>query len=404
VATNVIMPALGMAQETGKVLRWFKGEGDTVSKGEPLLEIETDKATVELEAPASGILAGMTAVEGDVVPIGQVIAEILAPGEAPRAPSAAPSPTSIPAGLRESSAGVAADSGQHQTTATGRPPEAAKESRRPLASPKARRMAREQGVDLSRVQGSGPGGAVLASDVVVTAETTGKTAAPQGVRASPVGTVWRLMAERTTSAWTTVPHFFLLREMNAGRLAAWRESCRRRFNSDVTYSDLLVKLVAAALRKHPRLNAMWEDGAVVHNDEINIGLAVAREDGLIVPVIHAADRLGVSEITRQRTDLVRRARAGKARPEDLRGGTFTISNLGMYGVDAFTAIINAPQAAILAVGRVAERVVPVEGKPGVQAMVTLSLSCDHRVADGARAAQFLETLAELIEEPASLVE
>jgi pyruvate dehydrogenase E2 component (dihydrolipoamide acetyltransferase) len=265
-------------------------------------------------------------------------------------------------------------------------------------------LARERGVELSGIAGSGPDGVVLATDVGVAAGVAGKTAAPLGTPASPLGTVWRLMAERTTSAWTTVPHFFVLREVNAGRLAAWRESCQRRFNIEVTYSDLLVKLVAAALRKHPRLNARWEGDAVINNDEINIGLAVASADGLIVPVIHAADRLGVSEITRHRTDLVGRARAGKARPEDLRGGTFTISNLGMYGVDAFTAILNAPQAATLAVGRIAERVVPVEGKPVIQPMVMLSLSCDHRVADGARAAQFLETLAELIEKPASLVE
>ena len=240
--------------------------------------------------------------------------------------------------------------------------------------------------------GSGPGGAILASDVL----------AAQG--AMPMSTTWRLMAERTTQTWTTVPHVFLFRDVDANRLVAWHEQHAKRFDAEITYSDLLVKLVAAALRVHPRVNAQWKDGAVIPNPAINIGLAVATDEGLVVPVIHSADGLSLNEIAKRRTDLVARARAGKLRPDDLRGGTFTISNLGMFAVDGFTAIINAPQAAILAVGRIAQRVVPIDGVPAVRPMLTLSLSCDHRVVDGARGAQFLETLAGLVEDPLGVLE
>jgi pyruvate dehydrogenase E2 component (dihydrolipoamide acetyltransferase) len=200
-----------------------------------------------------------------------------------------------------------------------------------------------------------------------------------------------------------VPHFYLVREVNASRLISWREQTLRRSAEKVTYSDLLVKIVAAALQMHPRLNASWSEGKIILKQEVHIGLAVAVEEGLVVPVIHMADTLGVGEIAQQRIELVAKAQAGKLRPQDISGGTFTISNLGMYNVDAFNAIINQPQAAILAVGRIAERVVPVNGQPAIQSMMVLTLSCDHRAVDGARGAQFLDTIANLIEEPLGLV-
>jgi pyruvate dehydrogenase E2 component (dihydrolipoamide acetyltransferase) len=211
------------------------------------------------------------------------------------------------------------------------------------------------------------------------------------------------MAERTAQSWTTVPHFFLLREVNASRLVAWREAWQRRFKAEVTYTDLLVTLVAASLRQHPRLNATWDNGRITVHPEINIGVAAATADALVVPVIHRADTLTLTEIASRLRDGIARAQAGKLRPEDIRGGTFTISNLGMYGVDAFVAVINPPQAAILAVGKISPRVVAGEGEPRVQPMMTFSLSCDHRVVDGARAAQFLQTLADLIEEPLTIL-
>ncbi len=288
--------------------------------------------------------------------------------------------------------------------------------RLPAASPKARRLAGEQGKDITAIKGSGPEGAVLAADVLAAGRPQGS---PVHVGAGPVparedsqatiageltlSNIWRIMAERTTQSWTSVPHFYLVREVNAGRLIAWREQTLKRSAAKVTYTDLLVKIVAAALRMHPRLNASWSEGKVTLKQEVHIGLAVAVEEGLVVPVIHQADKLSLGEIAQQREELVTKAQVGKLRPQDISGGTFTISNLGMYGVDAFNAIINQPQVAILAVGRIAERVVPVNGQPAVQPMVLLTLSCDHRAVDGARGAQFLDTVAALIEEPLGLL-
>jgi pyruvate dehydrogenase E2 component (dihydrolipoamide acetyltransferase) len=211
------------------------------------------------------------------------------------------------------------------------------------------------------------------------------------------------MAERMTASWTTAPHFYLVREVNVVRLQSWLETARKQTGAHITYTDLLVKLVAAALARHPRVRTSWKDGALERHAEINIGLAVALPDGLVVPVIARADALGLTEIAARREELVSRAQAGKLRPADIQGGVFTISNLGMYGVDAFSAIVNPPQAAILAVGRIADRVVPVNGQPAVQPTMVLTLSCDHRALDGARGAQFLGALADLIEEPLALL-
>jgi pyruvate dehydrogenase E2 component (dihydrolipoamide acetyltransferase) len=278
------------------------------------------------------------------------------------------------------------------------------------ASPKARRIAAERGVELSALRGSGPGGAVLVVDVPAVAApvtigplTTGPLTLPSPQRGEGVGTVWRIMAERMTASWTTAPHFYLVREVNVARLVAWLGTARKQTGAHITYSDLLVKLVAATLAQHPRVNVSWKDGALERHTEINIGLAVALEDGLVVPVIARADTLGLKDIAARREDVVARAQAGKLRPADIQGGVFTISNLGMYGVDAFSAIVNPPQAAILAVGRIADRVVPVNGQPAVQPTMTLTLSCDHRALDGARGAQFLGALADLIEEPLALL-
>ncbi|WIG61890.1 MAG: Dihydrolipoamide acetyltransferase component of pyruvate dehydrogenase complex [Ktedonobacterales bacterium] len=420
-ATDVILPVLGMAQDTGKIVEWLKTEGEYVTQGEPLVVIETDKAAVDLEAPASGILARITAAAGDEVPVAQVIAVILADGETANiattpaatagADSTAASTTSAPLAPADSFTNM----GVNPTTVGAM----SGSNGRRLASPKARRMASECGLDIATLRGTGPGGVVLAADVlaastsaVQSASTTVMTPSAMTVTTAPaqqqrstlsqpdaptMSTTWRLMAERTTQSWTTIPHFFLAREVDAGQLVAWRERAAQQATEKITFSDLLIKIVAEALRRHPRLNASWTDGNIRLNDEVNIGLAVAVEDGLIVPVIHQADDLTLNGIARRRTDLVSRAQVGKLRLRDLQDGTFTISNLGMYGIDAFNAIINAPQVAILAVGRVADRIVPVNGQPTVRSMLTLTLSCDHRVVDGARGAQFLATVAELIE-------
>jgi pyruvate dehydrogenase E2 component (dihydrolipoamide acetyltransferase) len=405
--TNVIMPALEMAQETGKVIRWLKAPGATVAKGEPIVEIETDKITVEIEAPASGVLRDVTANEGDVVPVGHTIAVIAdagAPAAAAAPVAAAPSAraTSAPAAERVKASPlarkIAEQHGVDLSTVRTRGGKIEKadvlahvssRAGRVLASPKARRLASERGVDLKVVRGSGPDGAVLAADLPAAASRA----------ADGVGTVWRVMAERMTQSWTTTPHFYLVREVNASRLMSWRA----RVGKQITYTDLLVRLVAAALAQHPRVCVSWKDGTIVQHADINIGLAVAIEDGLVVPVIHRANTLSLAEIASRREELVTRAQSGKLRPADISGGVFTISNLGMYGVDAFNAIVNPPQAAILAVGRIADRVVPVNGVPAVAPVMVLTLSCDHRALDGARGAQFLGALADLVEEPLALL-
>jgi pyruvate dehydrogenase E2 component (dihydrolipoamide acetyltransferase) len=431
---TVIMPALELAQETGKVLRWLKRPGDAVRKGEPIVEIETDKVTVEVEAPATGVLREVTAQEGDVIPVGHTIALIFSDAEvgATVSPAAnAASTGAVPAPPAAGSAGVKASplarklAEQHGVdlarikTASGRVEKAdvlaVVESRQAPAgngarlapaSPKARRLAAERGVELGALRGSGPAGAVLAGDVPASAPRA-PVAAPRpaapAVAAAAVGTVWRVMAERMTQSWTSAPHFYLVREVNVSRLVTWRERASKQTGVRLTYTDLLVRVVAAALRQHPRVNVSWKDGTLVQHGDVNVGLAVAIEDGLLVPVLHRADTLTLAEIATGREDLVSRAQAGKLRPADIQGGTFTISNLGMYGVDAFDAIVNPPQAAILAVGRIADRVVAVNGQAAVQPTMVLTLSCDHRALDGARGAQFLGALADLLEEPLALL-
>lgn len=363
------MPALGMAQETGKLIRWLKREGEQVAKGEPLMEVETDKAAVEIEAPASGTLAAVTAAEGDDVAVGQAIAVILAPGESaqdvkPRSTSAATAPATGAAPEPES-ARVEKAEAKASAGSTGRA----------AASPKARRLAAERGVDLSRVRGSGPGGAILEEDVLQAA----------GGAATDEPALWRAMAQNVTRSWKEAPHFFLMREVDASALVEQR----RRHDGEVTFTDLLVKAVAVALTHHPRMNGSQA--------EVNIGLAVALPDGLVVPVIHGADRMSVAELAAARQGLLERARSGHVRSADISGGTFTVSNLGMYGVDLFTAILTEGQAGILAVGRIKDAVVAHDGAPAVRPVMQMSLSCDHRKVDGARAAEFVQELAGLLE-------
>jgi pyruvate dehydrogenase E2 component (dihydrolipoamide acetyltransferase) len=396
-AFSVVMPALEMAQETGKLLAWRKKEGDRVVKGEPLLEIETDKAVVEVEAPADGILAGIKAAEGAEIPVGQTIAWIVAPGEAPPAESATvasiarvgscakPEPAPAAPVRAGSSFGMVATSAK--------------------ISPKARRLAKEMGVDVSKLTGSGPGGEILASDI----QSAGATPAPaeEIARIEVPTSLGRIMAERTTRSWTTVPHFFVAREVDATALNEYRErmvdELDRRDKVRVTHTDLLVALAARVLLKHPRLNASWSAEGIQLHDHVNMGVAIAVNDGVVAAVIHNAHSTSLAEIATKRGDVASRARAGKLRPADIAHATFTISNLGMYQVDQFTAIITPPQAAILAVGSIVDRVVAVEGKPAVRPMLALTLSCDHRVVDGARAARFLADLAEAIRDPGKVL-
>ena len=401
-AISVVMPALEMAQETGKLISWLKKEGESVAKGEPLLEIETDKAVMEIESPGDGVLAGVKIEAGAEVPVGQTIAWIVRPGEAAPADEVAiesgRKTTAVPAA---SAIPSAASASQPATSA----PSAGQSTNQPVKiSPKARRLASERGVNLADVSGSGAGGEILASDILAAAESKVSAPAPTVDSSSPIS---RLMAERTTQSWTTVPHFFVTREVDAGALNEARQKLGLEIEKSrglkLTHTDLLVALVARVLAKHTRVNASWTSAGVRTNPEVNIGIAMAVDDGVVAPVIQNAANSTLGDIAVQRRDLAERARGGKLRPADIAGGTFTISNLGMFGVDAFTAIIIPPQAAILAVGRIADRVVPVgvgpEAHPSVRPMMTLTLSSDHRVVDGARAAEFLRDLAEAIANP-----
>jgi pyruvate dehydrogenase E2 component (dihydrolipoyllysine-residue acetyltransferase) len=409
-AISVVMPALEMAQDTGKLVSWRKKEGEAVAKGEILLEVETDKAVVEVEALADGVLGGVKAQPGDVIPVGQTIAWLLAPGEF------------APAGESPTKAAADAARPAAAASAAGAAAQAAKPAAAPAGpvriSPKARRLAKEHNVDISTLRGSGADGEILAADILDAARVAGAappaptTGAVASVAASApasmgaeekLSSIGKLMAERTTQSWTTVPHFFATRDFDATALV----HARGQLSADIekshgvrpTHTDLLVALVARALAKHPRLNASWTGSTIRQNPEINIAVAMAVEDGVVASVIRNAAKSGVGEIAVQRRDLTERARANRLRPEDISGATFTISNLGMYHVDSFTAIIVPPQAAILAVSAIKDRVVAADGHPAVRPVMSMTLSSDHRVVDGARAAAFLHDLVGLLLEP-----
>jgi pyruvate dehydrogenase E2 component (dihydrolipoamide acetyltransferase) len=383
------MPALEMAQENGKLLAWRKKEGERVTKGEPLLEIETDKAVVEVEAPGDGILAGITADVGAVIPVGQTIAWLVAPGEKPPATAVTAAPAARASSSPERASAAAAAQATEQRVGAA-----------PQISPKARRLAKELGTDISKIRGTGPDGTITSEDVQSFADGKG-AAVPAGLE--PLSQVARLMAERTAQSWTSVPHFFLVRDVDCGELIAAQKRISQEMEKSQgaapTITDLLIALLAKSLAKHPKMNSSWTGEGIRSNPEINISVAMAVKDGVVGAVIHKANTLQVGGISAQRRELTERARAGRLRPADIAGGTFTLSNLGMYKVDAFSAIITPPQAAILAVGSISDRVVPVDAKPGIRPMMTMTLSSDHRVVDGVRAAEFLSDLANAIRQP-----
>jgi pyruvate dehydrogenase E2 component (dihydrolipoamide acetyltransferase) len=391
-AISVVMPALEMAQENGKLLAWRKKEGERVQKGEPLLEIETDKAVVEVESPGDGLLAGVTAQVGAVIPVGETIAWLVAPGEKP------------PAKVSSAAPAARASSTSERISATvAHVAEPAAASSAPQISPKARRLAKGLGVDIGRILGTGPGGVISAADVQSFADSKQTAGAAAPAASEALSQVARLMAERTTQSWTSVPHFFLVRDVDAGALLDAQKKLGaevvKTLGVRVTLTDLLIALLARTLAKHPEMNSSWTGAAIRRNPEINISVAIAVKDGVVGAVVHKANTLKIPEISAQRLDLSERARAGRLRPADISGGTFTLSNLGMYKVDAFSAIITQPQAAVLAIGAVGDRVVAVNGQPKVRPMMTMTLSSDHRVVDGARAAVFLGELADAIGQP-----
>jgi pyruvate dehydrogenase E2 component (dihydrolipoamide acetyltransferase) len=404
-AVSVVMPALEMAQETGKLVSWLKKEGEPVKKGEMLLEVETDKAVVEIEAQSDGVLGGVTAKTGDVVPVGQTIAWLLKPGESvPQLGTPTQTGRTGAAAAKPAAAAAAA-----AVPAAADPPSAAGAR----ISPKARKLAREHGLDLSTITGSGPGGEILADDILkasaaesaapdVEVRSAAPSLAPSAGPADAVSSIGRIMAERTTLSWTTVPHFFVSRDIDVSALKSARDAMVPKLEElhgvKMTHTDLIVAAVARALRKHPRMNASWDNGRITLHQDINVGLAIAVENAVVAAVVHKADKASIGDIAKQRIDKASKARANKLSPADISGATFTISNLGMFNVDAFTAIIVPPQVGILAVGAIVDRVVVVEGMLAVRSMMTVTLSSDHRVVDGASAARFLNDVVLAIAE------
>jgi pyruvate dehydrogenase E2 component (dihydrolipoamide acetyltransferase) len=404
VATEVKLPRLGQGMESGTVVKWLKAEGEAVEKGEPLYELDTEKVTQEVEAEASGVLLKIAIPAGEVA-VGTTIAFIGEQGEE----------VSAPTPLGDGTAGAekpAAALDREPERERGR--EAAAEAARAAvtpsttnggrvkASPLARRMARERGIDLRAVAGTGPEGRVVAEDVE-RAEARPRAAPAPG----PVGEVERIeltslrrtIARRLSEAWQ-VPAFQLEASADMTRANRLLEQVRERDQDlRVTVTDLLVKVSAAALMRHREVNVQWAEDALLRLTSANVGIAVAAPQGLVVPVVRGAERLTLAEIAIARADVVGRARDGKLRTEDLEDGTFTISNLGMFGVSRFTAVLNPPQAAIVAVGATEERPVVVDGELVVRPLVTLTATFDHRAVDGAPAAEFLGTIKALLEEP-----
>ncbi len=398
-AVEVKLPRLGQGMESGTIVRWLKSEGDTVAKGEPLYELDTDKVTQEVEAEADGVLLGIVVADGEV-DVGTTVAIIGAQDE---------DVSELLAGTVRGDGGApaAAPVVAAPVVAVPVPTDEAREEReeRVKASPLARRIARERGIELSLVTGTGPDGRIVAEDVEQAAAPVAP-AAPAPARGEvevvQLTSVRRTIARRLTEAWEA-PVFQLTVTADATELAGTRERMLELLGEGgvkPTVNDVLTRLVAAALMRHRAVNALFIDGAIHRYPSANVGIAVATPNGLVVPVVRDADRKSVLEIAAARADLVARARQGKLQLADLEEGTFTISNLGMYGIDQFVAVLNPPQVAILAVGAIAERPLVVDGELEIAPTMTMTLTCDHRAIDGSEGAEFLRMVKTLVEAPA----
>jgi pyruvate dehydrogenase E2 component (dihydrolipoamide acetyltransferase) len=401
VATEVKLPRLGQGMESGTIVKWLKSEGDSVEKGEPLYELDTDKVTQEVEAEASGVLLRIAVNEGEV-PVGETIGFIGAEGE--EAPASAEKPAEAPKREPERDEGRAAAS----EAAAAQPAPSTNGSTtngRIKASPLARRIARERGIELSSIRGTGPDGRIVAEDVEraqaqPAAAAPVAQAAPSGeVESRPLSNIRKTIARRLTQAWT-VPAFQLT--VNADMTRANELVARQRElypDVRITVTDVLTKICAQGLMRYRDMNVQYSEDALLVFPNADVGIAVAAPQGLVVPVVRGAERLTIAQIAAVRADLVGRARESKLRAEDLDGGTFTISNLGMYDVDQFIAVLNPPQASILAVGATRDQVVPVDGELHVLPLMTMTLTCDHRAVDGATGAEFLRTIKQFLEDP-----
>jgi pyruvate dehydrogenase E2 component (dihydrolipoamide acetyltransferase) len=450
-ATKVVMEALSPTMEEGRLVKWNKNEGDAVKNGDVLAEVETDKAVMELVARGDGVLRKRLANEGDASPVGTLLAVIAAPDEnidsiiASAAP-APPAPTAAAAGAAKEGAGTssvpqtpAPSQGEastppqqkvagSQSAAPPRPappgpppaprgngtarPGATPAAGRPRSSPLARRLANDKGIQLGAIQGSGPGGRIVKRDIENAKATGGAARSAAADRLAtegdfkdiPLTQIRKTIARRLAESNGPVPTFFLTAEFDATRAAEMRAQLAEMGDQyKVSFNDIVIRAVALALAEHPEVNAHWLNDKIRHFNRIHVAMAVAVEDGLITPVLFDADRLSLWQISEKARDLAKRARERKLMPEEYTGSTFSVSNLGMFGIDQFTAIINPPEAGILAIGGVEEKPVVVNGALEVRQRMRVTMSCDHRVIDGATGANFLQTVRRYIENPLSLI-
>jgi pyruvate dehydrogenase E2 component (dihydrolipoamide acetyltransferase) len=433
-ATQVVMPKLSPTMEEGQLSRWLKKEGDKVSMGEPLAEIDTDKATMEMQALANGVLRKILINEGESAPLGQPIAIIGEPDEdisallktaAEKAPASAKpaEPAEPPATAPKAPEAATEEVAAKVTTSEETEPatQSSRDDGRQLISPIAARMAAEAGVNLKSLQGSGPGGRIVKRDIeaAMTAKPASASAAsalrvmgaprpdgkgtvygPSGYRDEPLSEMRRTIARRLVTSLGPVPHFFLTSEIDMDRAADMRVAINELYpDLKLSINDIVIKVAAAALMQHPQVNASFQDKTVRFYEHADIGVAVATDNGLITPVVRSADAKSLLEITSEVRELAGRARARKLTPEEYTGATFSISNLGMFGIDEFTAVINPPEGAILAVGAMKPRAVARDNEIVIKQTMRVTMSCDHRVIDGAVGAQFLHTFKQILENP-----
>ena len=445
-ATKVFMEALSPTMEEGRLVKWLKNEGDTVKSGDPIGEVETDKAIMELVARGDGVLRKRLVNEGDTAPVGTLVGIIaskdenidalLSGGSAPVAsPAAADSPAPAP------TPAPAAQQGTGAPSAAPAPPPAAPPAASPVAaqpapqgaaapasaadgahvrsSPLARRLASERGVSLGAIQGSGPGGRIIKRDIENAPSAANAVATPGASAAArsaprpafegdhqdvPLSQIRKIIAKRLGESIGPIPTFYLTVELDLTRVMEMRSAMAELGDEfKVSVNDVLLKAIAVALSQHPEVNAHWLGDHIRYFNRVHLGMAVATDDGLIVPVIWDANTKRLSEISRDAKELAKRARERKLKPEEFTGSTFSVSNLGMFGIDQFTAIINPPEAGIIAIGTGEDKLVVVNGESVIRKRVRLTMSCDHRIIDGAVGAKFLQTLRRLVENPLMLV-
>ena len=430
------MPKLSPTMEEGQISRWLKKEGDKVSMGEPLAEIDTDKATMEMQALANGVLRKILIDEGQSAPLGQLIAVIGEPDEdiasllsqastqpqlqdqkeADRPP---PAPNRVEPQSQPQAAAAGAAPAPSAVDNGRQPQAAATDSGRLIVSPLAARMAAEAGIDLRSLQGSGPGGRIIKKDIE--AEMSGskaEAAAPRRLvqppqfqaagasayRDEPATEIRKVIAKRLVTSLGPIPHFFLTTDIEMDRAAEMRNSIKA-LDPDlkISVNDIIIKVTAAALMQHPQVNASFQEKIVRYYEHADIGVAVAIEDGLITPVVRAADQKSLSQIAAEVRELAERARTKRLKPEEYTGATFSVSNLGMFGIDEFTAVINPPEGGILAIGAMTAKPVVRDNEIVIRQMMRVTMSCDHRIIDGATGAKFLQTFKKILENPLSLV-